>query len=81
MQQKDIGLRFTAIMDHETNCAWYSLYEYDSVEDLRKELHSEGYRLPANDAPIADCELRGVPIYVDSFMDIVKLLGIEHGKE
>jgi len=74
---KDIGLVFTAILDDGSYCR----FEFDSVERLRREWYSDDPDVPPNDAPIADCELRGVPIYVDSFIDIIELLGVEHGKE
>ena len=71
--RKELGLVFHAITEDND----YDLYEFETIEDLRREWFSDDPDCPSNDAPIADCELRGVPIYVNCFMDIVKLLGLD----
>ena len=53
-------------------------YEY-SIDDLRKEYQSDSIdmNVPSNDAPIADCELNGIPLYFENFLELVKVFGIE----
>jgi len=53
-------------------------YEY-SINDLRKEYWSDSIdmNVPCNDEPIVDCELNGIPLYFENFLELVKVFGIE----
>lgn len=55
----------------------YRKWSFDGIEALRKEYHSEEADVPCLDDPVTDMEFCGVPMYVDSFDDIVRLFGVE----
>lgn len=55
----------------------YRHWSFDSIEELREEYHREDYRICCNDDPVTEMEFFGIPMYVDSFDDIVKLFGLE----
>lgn len=55
----------------------YRQWHFDSIEELRKEYHKEDYDLAGNDDPVTEMEFCGIPMYVNTFEDIVKLFGIE----
>lgn len=74
-EPKVAGLDFVAVsMDGR-----HIEYSFDTVEDFRREcLHqTELNALPQENDPIASCDLRGVPLYVSSFGDILTILGID----
>ena len=53
-------------------------YEY-SIDDLRMEYWSDSIdmNVPCNDAPIADCELNGIPLYFENFLELIKVFGLD----
>lgn len=55
----------------------YRQWHFDSIEELRKEYHKEDYDLAGNDDPVTEMEFCGIPMYVNTFDDIVRLFGIE----
>lgn len=55
----------------------YKEWHFDSIEELREKYHKEDYTLAGNDDPVTEMEYRGIPMYVNTFDDIVKLFGIE----
>ena len=77
MKGDDEMLRFVTInVDGE-----YREWEFESVEDLREEYHKEDYQLCGNDDPVTEMEVFGIPMYVNSFDDIVSLFGLEDRTE
>ena len=55
-------------------------YDFESIEQLSKEYWSDDIdmNVPANDAPITECEYKGTPLYFDTFIDLIKTFGIEN---
>ena len=66
-------LTFTTInIDEE-----YREWTFDSIEDLRKMWWADDYVGPGADDPVTEMEFCGIPMYVNSFDDIVELFGLE----
>lgn len=55
----------------------YRDWHFDSIEELRDFYHADDYTGPGNDDPVTSMEFCGVPMYVNSFDDIVRLFGVE----
>lgn len=55
----------------------YKEWHFDSIEELRREYYEEEYTLAGNDDPVTEMEFYGIPMYVNSFNDIIDLFGIE----
>jgi hypothetical protein len=55
----------------------YKEWNFDFIEDLRKMWYAEDYVGPGADDPVVSMEFHGVPMYVNTFDDIVALFGIE----
>lgn len=70
-------LTFTTInIDEE-----YREWNFDSIEQLREMWYAEDYVGPGADDPVTEMEFHGVPMYVNSFDDIIELFGIELERE
>lgn len=52
-------------------------WEFD-IEDLRNEFYEEECCLPGGDDPVTSMEFHGIPMYVNTFDDIVELFGINN---
>ena len=55
----------------------YKEWDFDSIERLREMYYAEDYVGPGGDDPITSMEFCGIPMYVNSFDDIINLFGIE----
>ena len=56
----------------------YREWNFNSIEELRKEYHREDYRICGNDDAVTEMEFCGIPMYVNTFDNIVELFGIEN---
>lgn len=72
-------LRFTVVNEDGKHIE----YAYNSIEELRKEYWSDNIDadIPSNDAPIVDCELKEIPLYFDTFYDIISVFGIDQSED
>lgn len=52
-------------------------YEYNTVEEIKKEWYSDDCGLPANDADVIEAWIDNKKIEAQEFMDIIYALGIE----
>lgn len=55
----------------------YKEWDFDSIEQLREMYYAEDYIGPGGEDPITSMEFFGIPMYVNSFDDIIDLFGIE----
>ena len=52
-------------------------WSFDDIEALRQQYCSEEADVPSLDDTVTEMTFCGVPMYVDSFGDIVRLFGID----
>ena len=72
MAKEDFTITFIAAgPDGEEN-----EYGFRSVNFLKEQYCSSEYDLPYTDDKISDVRLKGIPIYVTTFYDLLKLVGI-----
>ena len=55
----------------------YWPWNFENVEHLLREYNSNNYHLPDVDDAVTSFEFHGIPLYVNTFADILNLFGIE----
>lgn len=58
----------------------YKEWDFNSIEDLRKMWWTEDYIGPDVDDVVLDMDFYGIPMYVNTFDDIITLFGIDNSE-